>query len=56
MLAVLILMCKDVLIDWHAVIIAIIAGILTFKIKISPIWIIVIGAILGYVLVFTFPN
>lgn len=56
MLAVLILMCKDILIHWHAVIIAIIAAILTFKIKISPLWIIVIGSVLGYLLVTLFPN
>ena len=56
MLAVLILMCKDILIDWRAIIIAVIASILTFKIKISPIWIILIGAILGYLLVTLPPN
>jgi chromate transporter len=56
MLAVLVIMAKETLVDWKAIIIAISAVILTFKIKISPIWIIVIGAVLGYLLVTLLPN
>jgi chromate transporter len=50
MLAVLIIMTKETLVDWKAILITISTVILTFKIKISPIWIIVIGASMGYVL------
>ncbi|WP_460220129.1 chromate efflux transporter [Psychroserpens sp. MEBiC05023] len=51
MLAVLLLMMKETLIDWKAILIALIAVILTFKTKkVSPIWVIVIGAVMGYLL------
>lgn len=56
MLAVLVIMAKETLIAWKAIVIAVIAVILTFKIKISPIWIIIIGAISGYLLVTLLPN
>ncbi|MGK0323944.1 MAG: chromate transporter, partial [Psychroserpens sp.] len=56
MLAVLIIMAQETLVDWKAIVIAISAVILTFKIKISPIWIISIGAVLGYILVALLPN
>lgn len=48
MLAVLVIMTKETLVDWKAIIIALIATILTFRTKISPILVIVIGAILGF--------
>ena len=51
MLAVLIIMGKNVLTDWPWVLIAIISALLVFgPKKISPIWVIVIGAVSGYVL------
>lgn len=56
MLAVLVIMSKETLTDWKAIVLAITAVILTFKIKISPIWIIIIGAVLGYILVTLSPN
>jgi len=56
MLAVLLIMSKETLMDWKAIAIAIVATILTFKIKISPIWIIIIGAVFGYILITMFPN
>ncbi|WP_298894038.1 chromate efflux transporter [uncultured Psychroserpens sp.] len=57
MLAVLVIMTKETLIDWKAIVIALIAVVLTFKAKkVSPIWVIVIGAILGYILVTLLPN
>nr|WP_321234568.1 chromate efflux transporter [uncultured Psychroserpens sp.] len=56
MLAVLVIMAKETLIDWKAIVIALVAAILTFKTKISPIWVIVIGAVLGYILVAVLPS
>ncbi|MCD2258553.1 chromate efflux transporter [Psychroserpens luteolus] len=57
MLAVLVIMTKETLIDWKAIVIALIAVALTFKTKkISPIWVIIIGAVLGYVLVGLLPS
>ncbi|MTE26921.1 chromate efflux transporter [Winogradskyella ouciana] len=50
MLAVLIIMAKDTLVEWQGIIIALIATFLTFKTKVSTIWTIVIGAVLGFVL------
>lgn len=50
MLAVLIVMAKETLIEWQGILIAVIAAVITFKTKISTIWTIVIGAVLGYVL------
>ncbi|WP_298901475.1 chromate efflux transporter [uncultured Psychroserpens sp.] len=50
MLAVLVIMTKETLLDWKAIVIALGAVILTFKTKISPIWVILIGAVLGYIL------
>ena len=51
MLAVLIIMAKETLFEWQAIIIAIIATVLTFKTKVSTIWTIVIGAVLGFLLI-----
>ncbi len=50
MLAVLIVMAKETLIEWQSISIAIMAAYLTFKTKISTIWTIVIGAIFGFLL------
>ena len=50
MLAVLFIMAKETLIEWQAIAIAILAVFLTFKTKVSTIWIICIGAALGYLL------
>lgn len=50
MLAVLIIMAKDTLVEWQGLVISLIAVFLTFKTKISTIWTIVIGAVLGFVL------
>lgn len=50
MLAVLIVMTKETLVEWQSICVAVIAAILTFKTKVSTIWIIVIGAVLGYIL------
>jgi len=50
MLAVLIIMVKETLVEWQSISIALIATILIFKTKISTIWTIVIGAVLGYIL------
>jgi chromate transporter len=52
MLAVLLVMSKDTLIDWQSIVIALLSVFLVFKMNINPIKIIVIGAILGYVLTF----
>ncbi|WGD36123.1 chromate efflux transporter [Olleya sp. YS] len=51
MLAVLVIMTKDTLIDWKAICIALLACYLVFKTKLSTIWVIVIGSVLGYLLV-----
>lgn len=50
MLAVLIIMAKDTLVEWQGIVISLIAVFLTFKTKVSTIWTIVIGAVLGFVL------
>ena len=50
MLAVLFVMGKETLIQWQSIVIAIVAIILTFKTKVSTIWTIVIGAVLGFLL------
>lgn len=53
MLAVLVTMSKQTLVDWQAVFIALVSGVLIFKFKkVSVMWVLVIGAILGYVLAF----
>ena len=51
MLSVLVIMAKETLLDWRGIVIAIIATVLVFKTKVSPIWIIVMGAALGFVLI-----
>lgn len=50
MLAVLIIMAKETLAEWQGVVIALVATFLTFKTKVSTIWTIIIGAVLGFVL------
>ena len=53
MLAVIITMSKQTLVDWQAALIAILSGILIFGFKkVSVMWVLIIGAILGYVLAF----
>tara|TARA_R110002049_G_scaffold263108_1_gene439236 strand:+ start:764 stop:1891 length:1128 start_codon:yes stop_codon:yes gene_type:complete len=54
MLAVLIIMAKDTLMELQSISIAVVAVILIFKTKVSTIWTIVVGAILGYVLLIFF--
>ncbi len=51
MLAVLLVMAKETLIEWQSIGIALIAVFLTFKTKISTIWTIVIGAVFGFLLI-----
>ncbi|MEY8849732.1 chromate efflux transporter [Psychroserpens sp. XS_ASV72] len=51
MLAVLIIMAKETLLNWSTILIAIVSALLTFKAKISPVWIILIGASIGFILV-----
>ncbi len=50
MLSVLIVMTKDTLLDWKAIGIALVCTYLMFGKKISTMWIIIIGALLGYLL------
>jgi len=53
MLAVLFVMGRETLTDWRALLIALISALLVFKFKkVSVIWVIIIGAILGYLLQF----
>ncbi|WP_179344362.1 chromate efflux transporter [Winogradskyella ursingii] len=54
MLAVLFVMAKETLIEWQSITIAVIAAYITFKTKITTIWTIVIGALLGYALLTLF--
>jgi len=51
MLAVLIIMAKETFVEWQGIVIALIAVLLTFKTKISTIWTIIIGALLGFLLI-----
>ena len=50
MLAVLYVMAKDTLINWRAIVIVTMCAYLTFGTKISVIWTVVIGAVLGFLL------
>ena len=51
MLAVLITMSKQTIVDWQATLIAVVSGVLIFGFKkVSVMWVLIIGAILGYVL------
>ena len=51
MLAVVITMSKQTLVDWQAALIAVVSVVLIFKFKkVSVMWVLIIGAILGYVL------
>jgi len=51
MLAVLIVMGRETLIEWQSIAIALIAVFFTFKTKISTIWTIIVGAVLGFLLI-----
>ena len=50
MLSVLLQMSKDTLINWQAIVIVVLSLYFMFKTKLSPIYIILIGVILGYLL------
>lgn len=50
MFAVLLVMARDTLIDWQSIVIALIATILIFRTKIGPIWTIIMGVFLGFIL------
>jgi chromate transporter len=51
MLAVLVTMSKQTLVDWQATLIAVVSVVLIFGFKkVSVMWVLIIGAILGYVL------
>lgn len=50
MLAVLFVMAKETLMEWQSIVIVLLAVFLTFKTKVSTIWTIIIGAILGFLL------
>ena len=53
MLAVLITMSKQTLVDWQATLIAVVSVVLIFGFKkVSVMWVLIIGAILGYALAF----
>lgn len=51
MVAVLIVMARETLVEWQSITIAVMAVFLTFKTKISTIWTIVLGALLGFILI-----
>lgn len=51
MLAVLFIMTRETLLEWQSIVIALLAAFLTFKTKVSTIWTIAIGAVLGFILV-----
>jgi chromate transporter len=51
MLAVVITMSKQTLVDWQAALIAILSVVLVFGFKkVSVMWVLIIGALLGYLL------
>ena len=50
MIAVLFVMAKETLVEWQSISIALVAALLTFKTKVSTIWTIIIGAVLGFIL------
>jgi len=53
MLAVLVTMSKQTIVDWQATLIAVVSGVLIFGFKkVSVMWVLIIGAILGYALAF----
>ena len=53
MLAVLVTMSKQTLVDWQATLIAVVSVVLIFGFKkVSVMWVLIIGAILGYALAF----
>ncbi|WP_296381086.1 chromate efflux transporter [Winogradskyella sp.] len=51
MLAVLLVMAKETLVEWQSILIALVAVFLTFNTKISTIWTIIIGVVLGFLLI-----
>jgi len=51
MLAVLLVMAKVTLVDWKAIVIVIGSALLVFRTKLSVIWVIILGSILGYVFI-----
>jgi chromate transporter len=51
MLAVLLVMARETLIEWQSIIIALIATFLIFKTKTGPIWTIIMGVILGFLII-----
>ena len=56
MAAVLILMAKDSIINWHAIVIAVLSLFFTFgPKKLNAMWIVGGGAIIGYILHLLFP-
>lgn len=55
MISVLIVMTKETLVEWQSIVIALTSVFLTFKTKISTIWTISIGAILGFLLITLIP-
>ena len=51
MLAVLIVMGQEALLDWRSIVIAVVCTALVFGIKkFSSIWVVLVGLILGYLL------
>lgn len=50
MLAVLLVMAGETLIEWQSIVIALIATFLIFKTKTGPIWTIVMGVLLGFLM------
>lgn len=53
MLSVLFIMSKETLTDWRGVLIAVVSTIIVFKFKkVSVMWVILLGAVLGYLLQF----
>lgn len=53
MLAVLITMSQQTLVDWQTALIAVLSGVLIFKFKkVSVMWVLIMGAILGYLMAF----
>ncbi|MGB5419586.1 chromate efflux transporter [Algibacter sp.] len=54
MLAVLVIMTNEILLDWKAIIIALLATFFVFKTKVSTIWVIIVGSVVGYILISLF--
>ncbi|WP_299333527.1 chromate efflux transporter [uncultured Psychroserpens sp.] len=54
MLAVLFVMSKETLVNWQSVAVALVSVYLVFGTKLSSIWTIVVGSVLGYILISSF--